>query len=172
MTLFLVENTIEVNGLFQEKDHWILLLPFLSFLGTFTYSKLHTLVTYLCCLLYTTVRTRFIWTDYKSYIQFNLYLWIAFLIAYFCQRRLHQTERDHFLLTQDHKRVISLLLDMLDAQPEACLLLNQEESETKPLVDRIVYYNKRALEMFGVQKLLLLSSNQVGVREEIVLEEV
>jgi hypothetical protein len=169
MTLFLVENTIEVSGLFQEKDHWILLLPFLSFLGTFTYSKLHTLLTYLCCLLYTTVRTYFIWTDYKSYIQFNLYLWIAFLIAFICQRRLHQTERDHFLLAQDHKLVIALLQEMLDAQPETCMLMVQEESETKPMVDRIVYYNQRAMEMFGVQKQLV--GNQGVGQEERVLEK-
>jgi hypothetical protein len=37
-------------------------------------------------------------------------------------------------------------------------------------VDRIVYYNQRALKMFGVQKLLM--SNQEVVREEIVLEKV
>lgn len=84
MTLFLVENTIEINGLYQEKDHWILLFPFISFLGTFTYSKFHTLLTYLCCLLYTTVRTYFIWTNYICYIQFNCYLFVAFLITYFC----------------------------------------------------------------------------------------
>jgi hypothetical protein len=96
-------------------------------------------------------------------------LWIAFLIAFICQRRLHQTERDHFLLAQDHKRVIFLLQEMLDVQPETCMLVVQEESETKPMVDRIVYYNQRAMEMFGVQKQLV--GNQGVGQEERVLEK-
>jgi PAS domain-containing protein len=61
---------------------------------------------------------------------------------------------------------------MLDAQPEACMLMMQEESETKTLVDRIVYYNQRALEMFGVQKhQQQLMSNQGVGQEEKVLEK-
>ena len=49
------------------------------------------------------------------------------------------------------------------------MLMMQEESETKPLVDRIVYYNQRALKMFGIQKQLM--SNQGVGQEERVLEK-
>ena len=45
------------------------------------------------------------------------------------------------------------------------MLMMKEESETKPLVDRIVYYNKRALEIFGVAKQPQVMS---GAREERV----
>ena len=48
------------------------------------------------------------------------------------------------------------------------MLIMNEESETRPLVDRIVYYNQRALEMFGIQKHLI--SNQGDGQEKIVFE--
>jgi len=75
-------------------------------------------------------------------------------------------------MSKDQKRAISMIQDILDAQPEACMLMMKEESETKPLVDRIVYYNKRALEIFGVKNCPQLVSNQIVAREERVVKKV
>lgn len=59
LVIFFAEDVIAVSDEIKEKEQWILLIPFLSHLGSFTYSKLSSLLSYLICLLYITIRTNY-----------------------------------------------------------------------------------------------------------------